>query len=77
MCLLWSRVVERATGELLFNAIDNHFQECTTLLYDNLVGLGRDGDNVMLGARNSVMLWLRCKQQALVVLHCHIAAHSK
>ena len=53
--------VERATAELLFNAIDKHFQESTTLLYDNLVGLGTDGANVMLGARNSVMSWLRCK----------------
>ena len=25
----------------------------------------------MLGARNSVMSWLRCKQPALVALHCH------
>ena len=47
--------VERATAELLFNAIDKHVQESSTLLYDNLVGLGRDGANVMLGARNSMM----------------------
>ena len=33
--------VERATAELLFNAIDKHFQESTTLLYDNLVGLAK------------------------------------
>ena len=25
----------------------------------------------MLGARNSVMSWLRCKQPALVAFHCH------
>ena len=37
--------VERATAELLFNAIDKHFQESTTLLYDNLVVLGTDGVN--------------------------------
>ena len=47
--------VERATAELLFNAINKHFQESITLLYDNLIGLGTDGANVMLGARNSVM----------------------
>ena len=41
--------VERATPELLFNAIDKHFQESTTLLYDNLVGLGTNGAK-MLGA---------------------------
>ena len=29
--------VERAAAELLFIAIDKHFQESTTLLYDNLV----------------------------------------
>ena len=62
--------VERATAELLFNAIDKHFQESTTLLYDNLVRLG-DGTNVMLGAQNSGMSRLRCKQPALVALHCH------
>ena len=39
--------------------------------YDNLVGLGTDGENVMLGARNSVMSQLQCKQPALVALHCH------
>ena len=43
----------------------------TTLHYDNLVGLGTDGANVMLGAHNSVMSWLRCKQPVLVALHCH------
>ena len=63
--------VERATAELLFNTIDKHLQESTTLLDDNLIGLGTDGANVMLGARNSVMLRLRCKQRALVALHCH------
>ena len=63
--------IERATAELLFNVIDKHFQESTTLLYDNLVILGIDGANVMLGAWNSVMSRLRCKQPALVVLHCH------
>ena len=47
--------VERATAELLFNTIDKRFQESITLLYDNLVELGTDGANVMLGARNSVM----------------------
>ena len=35
--------VERATAELLFNATDKHFQECTTLLYDNLVRLEQMG----------------------------------
>ena len=63
--------VERATAELLFNTIDKHFQESTTLLYDNLVGLGIDGANVILGAWNSVMSRLRCKQPVLVALHCH------
>ena len=63
--------VERVIAELLFNAIDKHFQESTTLLCDNLVGLGSDGANIMLGAWNSVMSWLRCKQPALVAVHCH------
>ena len=76
-CIFFSlESVERETAELLFNAIDKHFQESTTLLYDNLVGLGTDVANVMLGARNSVMSRLLCKQPALVALHshCHIAA---
>ena len=42
--------VERATAELLFNAIDKHFQESTILLYDNLVRLGIDGANVNVGS---------------------------
>ena len=48
-----------------------HFQESTTLLYDNHDRLGTDGANVMLGARNSVLSRLRCKRPALVALHCH------
>ena len=55
-CVFFALVsVEWETAELLFKAIDKHFQEFTTFLYDNLVGLGIDGANVMLGARNSVM----------------------
>ena len=54
-CVFFALEIEMATAELLFNAIDKHFQESTTLLYDNLVGLGTDGANVMLGARNSMM----------------------
>ena len=63
--------VERATAELLFKTIDKHFQESTILLYNNLVKLGTDEANVILGARNSVMSRLRCKQPALIALHCH------
>ena len=66
-----SPTLSSATAELLFNAIDKHFQDSATILYDNLVGLGTDGADVMLGARNSVMSQLRCKQPALVALHCH------
>ena len=47
MCLLSPRECREDTAELLFNAIDKHFQESTTLLYDNLVGLGTDGANVV------------------------------
>ena len=71
-CVFFSlESVERATAELLFRATDKHFQESTTPLCEYLVGLGTDGANVMLGARNSVMLWLQCKQPAVVALHCH------
>ena len=37
--------VRCVSAELLFNAIDKHFQESTNLLYDNFVGLGTDGAN--------------------------------
>ena len=69
MCLLCS--IECREGNCRANAIDKHFQESTTLLHDTLVGLGTDGANIMLGARNSEMSRLRCKQPALVALHCH------
>ena len=50
-CVFFSlESVERETAELLFNAVDKHFQESTTLFYDNLVGLGTDGASVMLVA---------------------------
>ena len=68
--------VQRATGELLFEAIDKHFQNSVRFCYDNLIGLGTDGANVMLGQRNSVLSRLRLKQANIVSLHCncHIAA---
>ena len=67
--------VQRATGELLFEAIDKHFQNSVTFC-DNLIGLGTDGANVMLGQRNSVLSRLRLKQANVTSLHCncHIAA---
>ena len=71
MCLLCPRECREGNCRAAINAIGKHFQESITLLYDNLVGLGTDGANVMLGVRNSVMSWLRCKQPALVTLHCH------
>ena len=65
--------IERATAELLFNAIDTHFQD---FHYPPLITLGTHGANVMMGLHNSVMSRLQCKQPALVALHCncHIAA---
>ena len=47
-------IVEQATAEVIFQAIDKHFQLPLTLSDSNLVGLGTDGANVMLGRRNSV-----------------------
>ena len=46
--------VERATAELLFEAIDRHFQGSDVLSYEALVGLGTDSANVMMGLHNSV-----------------------
>ena len=54
MCLFSLERVERATAELLFESIDKLFQASdTSLTYGHLIGLGTDGANVMLGARNS------------------------
>ena len=68
--------VERATAENLFQAINKYFQLPLTLSYSNLVGLGTDGVNVMLGRRNSVFSRLHAQQPSLVAVHCncHIAA---
>ena len=68
--------VERATAEILFQAIDKHFQLPLTLSYSNLIGLGMDGANVMLGRRNSVFSRLQVEQPSLIAIHCncHIAA---
>ena len=65
--------VERATAEVLFQAVDKHFQLPLTLSYNNLVRLGTNGANVMLGRRNSR---LQTEQPSLVAIHCncHIAA---
>ena len=35
--------------ELLFQGIDKHFQASNSPSYDNLVGLGTGGANIMLG----------------------------
>ena len=41
------------------------------MCYVNLVGLGSDGANVMLGTRNSVLTGLKAKQPALISFHCN------
>ena len=68
--------IERATAEQLFQLIDKHIQQSDPLSYDNLIALGTDGANVMLGQHNSVMSRLRTQQPHIVALHCncHIAA---
>ena len=43
----------RADSESLFRAIDKNFSSGAPVRYSNLVGLGSDGANVMLGTRNS------------------------
>ena len=74
MCSLFFfalETVERATAEVLFQAIDKHFQLPLTLSYSNLVGLGTDGANVMLGRRNSVFSRLQTEQPSLIAIHCN------
>ena len=43
------------------------------MCYANLVGLGSDGANVMLGTRNSVLTRLKAKQPSFHC-NCHLAA---
>ena len=57
--------VEKADADGLFQANHQNFTAEGPLRYDNLVGLGSDGANVMLGAKHSVvtriknsLLWL-------------------
>lgn len=55
-----------ADAEGIFAAIDRNFDDSGPICYANLVGMGSDGCNVMLGSRNSVMTRLRTKQPSLV-----------
>ena len=76
-CVLFSlESLQQATGSLLFQAIDKHFQLPGTLGYNNLVGLGTNGANAMLGRHSSVFSRLKANQHNIVTLHCncHIAA---
>lgn len=68
--------VQSADAEGLFQILDSNFGTEGPLHYDNLVGMGSDGTNVMLGNRNSVMTRLREKQPSLIAFHCncHLAA---
>ena len=68
--------VQRADAECLFQALNDNFSDEGPLTYTNLVGLGSDGCNVMLGSRNSVLTRLKAKQPSLVSFHCncHVAA---
>ena len=68
--------VRKADAGSLFQALDSNFSDNGAVQYANLVGLGSDGANVMLGARNSVLTRLKAKQPALVSFHCncHLAA---
>ena len=67
--------VREANAECLFEAINKNFGD-SPLNYGNLVGVGSDGANVMMGRRNSVLSRLKDKQPSLIVYHCncHLAA---
>ena len=54
-----------ADDEGIFAAINQTFDDSGPICYANLVGMGSDGCNVMLGSRNSVMTRLRTKQPSL------------
>ena len=68
--------VRSADAEGLFEVLDRNFHDEGPINYANLVGLGSDGCNVMLGSRNSVFTRLKEKQPSLISFHCncHIAA---
>ena len=68
--------LQRTDSETLFKAIDENFSSDGPIRYSNLVGLGLDGANVMLGTRNSVLVQLKARQPSVVSFHCncHIAA---
>ena len=78
MCCIFYKLepVEKADAESIFAAIDKNFSESSAICYTNLVGLGSDGCNVMLGLRKSVMTCLKTKQPSLISFHCncHVAA---
>ena len=44
--------LEKADAEGIFTAIDQNFSDSGPICYSNLVGMGSDGCNVMLGSRN-------------------------
>ena len=68
--------LQKADAESIFEAPDSNFSSSGPICYSNLVGLGSDGANVMLGTRNSVLTRLKAKQPGLVSFHCncHLAA---
>lgn len=62
--------VREANAESLFEAINKNFSDFD-LNYGNLIGVGPDGANVMMGRRNSVLSRLQVKQPPLIVYHCN------
>ena len=68
--------VQKADADGLFEALNKNFTAEGPICYTNLVGMGLDGANVMLGTRNSVLTRLTAKQSSLIAFHCncHIAA---
>ena len=68
--------MQTADAEGLFQILDSNFGTAGPLDYGDLVGMGSDGTNVLLGNRNSVLTRLRDKQPSLIAFHCncHLAA---
>ena len=68
--------ITKADAEGIFAAIDKNFDDTGPICYANLVGVGSDGCNVMLGSRNSVMTRLKMRQPSPMSFHCncHVAA---
>uniref|UniRef100_H2ZXB7 HAT C-terminal dimerisation domain-containing protein n=1 Tax=Latimeria chalumnae TaxID=7897 RepID=H2ZXB7_LATCH len=63
------RIVNSAIGENLFKAVKDAFQG-DNIKWENVMGLGTDGAENMIGKNNSLISRIKEKQPHLYTLHC-------